>query len=647
MCGIAGIIHFDDRPADVRAVAEMVASLGHRGPDASAVYGHGAMALGHARLSIIDIEGGAQPMLAAGGRLAVTFNGEIFNYLELRQELASLGYRFATRSDTEVLLHAYDAWGEQCVERFNGQWAFAIWDARERRLFLSRDRVGIRPLFYTRAGNSLLFASEIKALFTHEGVARDLDHQALAQVFTFWVTLPPRTAFAGVHQLPPGHSMIVGQDGSVRIRQYWDFNFDANDDSNQPEDEYAEQLRDLLTDATRLRLRADVPVATYLSGGIDSSVTTAVVKTITSAPVETFSVAFADEEFDESPFQQMLASHVGVERHVVRCSRDDIARVFPDVVWHAETPLLRTAPAPLFLLSELVRRSGYKVAVTGEGADEAFGGYDIFKEAKVRAFWARQPQSRLRPLLLRELYPYMPALQRQSDAALRGFFQVSNETANDPLFSHLPRWTLTSKLQLLFSGDTRDALRGYDPIDDIRRTLPPAFPTWSLFARAQYLEAKFLLPGYILSSQGDRMAMANGVEIRMPFLDYRVLEFAGRLPERLRMKTLNEKYLLKKAMGRDIPPAIVQRPKQPYRAPDGKTFTTAAAEEYAGALSPRTIAGDGIFDPRAVSMLTAKFRQGGGIGVKDDMALVGVLSTQLLVDQFVRDFKARRVAVAG
>jgi asparagine synthase (glutamine-hydrolysing) len=620
----------------------MAAALRHRGPDASGVYGDGAAALAHARLSIIDIGGGAQPMRTADGRLAITFNGEIFNFVELRQQLEARGHRFATRSDTEVILHAYDEWDERCVERFNGQWAFAIWDARRQRLFLSRDRVGIRPLFYARTPDALVFASEIKALFAHQGVPRALDPQALAQVFTFWVTLPPRTPFAGVYQLPPGHSMVVERTGSMRVQQYWDFNFTADEERAASENEYAEQLRALLADATALRLRADVPVATYVSGGLDSSITTSLVSQIAPASAAAFSVAFDDEEFDESAFQQMLASHLGVERNGIRCTAEDIARVFSDVVWHAEAPLLRMAPAPLLMLSELVRRSGYKVVVTGEGADEAFGGYDIFKEAKVRAFWARQPDSRRRPLLLRRLYPYMPALQRQPDGALRAFFHVSEDADRDPWFSHMPRWSLTSGLQLLFSAETRDALRGYEPLDDMRATVPPSFATWSVLARAQYLEAKFLLPGYILSSQGDRMAMANSVEIRMPFLDYRVIEFAGRLPERLRVKGLNEKYLLKRAMGPQLPAPIVERAKQPYRAPDGRTLATLAGEAYVqNALSPSSIGRDGIFDPQAASLLAGKLRGGRTPGTRDTMGLVGVLSTQLLVDQFVRAFDAR------
>jgi len=645
MCGIAGIFHKDrDVASDASGVHRMLAAIGHRGPDASGAYVDGPVVLGHARLSIIDLEGGAQPMSTLDGALTITFNGEIFNYVELREDLAARGYQFATRSDTEVILRAYEEYGDECVHRMNGQWAFAIWDKRRKRLFISRDRLGIRPLFYTESNGRFLFASEMKALFADPAVPRKLDLKALAQVFTFWVTLPPRTTFEGVCELPPGHSMSL-QDGKVSVTKYWEAQYAAPyeiEDDSRTEQSYSEELWDLLLDATRIRLRADVPVGSYLSGGLDSSATTMMAKKFTDTSVTTFSVAFENPEFDESKFQSEVARHLGTEHHVIRCSSDSIGKDFPKVVWHAEKPLIRTAPVPLFQLSGLVRQHGFKVVLSGEGSDEVLGGYDIFKEAKVRAWWARRPESKLRPMLLRRLYPYMPALQKQSDAALRGFFHSAPEHLDNLFFSHLPRWELTAKLQMLFSADTRAQLGDYNPYDELSASLPADFHRWNAFQKAQYLELKFLMPGYILASQGDRMAMGHSVEIRMPFLDYRVVEFAGRLPVQLKMKVLKEKYLLKKCMAPHLPPSVLRRPKQPYRAPDGESLFSSAARPYVDeALAADRVADDGIFDSKAVGVLASKFAQRRASSIKDNMALVGVLSTQLLQQQYVRQFHDR------
>ena len=586
MCGIAGIQHFNGEPVRREPLERMVSVLEHRGPDANGVALCGQVGLGHTRLSIIDLAGGAQPMPSADGNLTVTFNGEIFNYIELRQELIALGRHFSTSSDTEVLLQAYAEWGEQCVTRFNGQWAFAIWDARQKKLFLSRDRLGKRPLFYSVVGQSLLFASEIKALFTHPAVPKSIDPIGLDQVFTFWSTLPPRTIFRGIQQLPPGHSLTV-ERGKLRVARYWDVDFSKRFDG-VPSQQLEEQLLDLLTDATRLRLRSDVPVGAYLSGGLDSSITSALAKTCSSHRLSTFSVEFDNAEFDESRFQSEVVHRLGTEHHAVRCTHDDIGRVFPDVIRHAETPILRTAPAPLFLLSRLVRESGIKVVLTGEGADEFLGGYDIFKEAKLRRFWARQSHSTSRPLLLKRLYPYMKNIQSQSAAYLKAFFQVRPQDLASPFFSHLPRWELTSKLKDLFTPEMAAATYDADPLLDAEANLPKSFSSWDGFSQSQYLEATGLLPGYLLSSQGDRVMMGNGIEGRFPFLDHRLVEFAAQLPPRLKMCGLNEKHLLKQATKHLVPESIRNRTKQPYRAPDALSFfdtdAGTARFEYVDAL---------------------------------------------------------------
>ena len=646
MCGICGTLNLDGQPAEPALLRSMVAQLRHRGPDESGIHTDGNLGLGHGRLNIIDLACGQQPMSHRDGSLWITFNGEIFNYIELRKELEAKGHRFATQSDTEVILHLFEERGEGCVHSLNGQWAFAIWDARERSLFLSRDRLGIRPLFYTTLGGAFLFASEIKALLEHPAVQPALDLVAMDQIFTFWCTLPPRTAFQGIHELPPGHSMTVARS-EVKIRRYWQPVFDDATPPARSEQSYAEELRELLTDATRIRLRADVPVGAYLSGGLDSTVVAALARECVGTRLKTFSVAFESPEFDESRYQAEAAQWLQTEHHSVLCTNEDIGREFPDVVRHTEKPVLRTAPSPLFRLSRLVREQGYKVVLTGEGADEVLGGYDIYKEAKVRRFWAIHPDSRLRPILLKRLYPYMDNLQNQAPEYLKAFFRIRPEDLASPFFSHLPRWELTSKLKAFFSGDVRSRLASYDALAEMEAALPAEYPRWAPFHRAQYLEATCLLPGYILSSQGDRVAMAHSVEGRFPFLDYRVVEFAGKLPPTLKMKVLNEKYLLKRVAGDRIPLSIRNRPKQPYRAPDAASFFThegRARQEYVEEmLSAARIGQDGIFDAAQVEKLVQKVRRSGAIGVKDNMAVVGILSTQLWMEHFVRKTHANYI----
>jgi asparagine synthase (glutamine-hydrolysing) len=407
------------------------------------------------------------------------------------------------------------------------------------------------------------------------------------------------------------------------------------------EDDCAGQLLDLLSDATRIRLRSDVPVGAYLSGGLDSSVITALTNEHARKQLKTFSVTFDDPEFDESTYQRDVIDLLGTDHDSVRCSYTDICNVFPDVIWHTEKPILRTAPAPLHLLSRLVRDDGFKVVLTGEGSDEFLGGYDIFKEAKIRRFWAVNLASRYRPLLLKRLYPYLGNLQAQSDAYLKAFFHVNPFELSNPFFSHLPRWELTRKLKAFLSEDAKRKIgTAAGAYADVKSLLPERYKEWDGLSQAQYLEATGLLPGYILSSQGDRMAMANSVEGRYPFLDHRVIEFACKIPPKLKMKALNEKYILKRAAGHLIPSSVKARPKQPYRAPDARSFFDSdlqrARSEYVDVLlSSENVQKGGLFNPLAVTKLADKARKGQVVGTKDNMALVGILSTQLFVDQFI------------
>ena len=633
MCGFGG---YFGPVREGRALLErMVAAIGHRGPDERGSFTAPGVGLGHARLSIVGLGDGQQPMSDATGDLTIAFNGEIFNYVELRDELSARGRRFRTDSDTEVLLHLYDEMGEDCLSALNGDFAFALWDRRRRRMLLARDRMGVRPLFHARRGETFYFASEIKALLEVPGIDAAIDPVALDQIFTLWAPIAPRTAFRDIHELEPASLMIVDESG-VTTRPYWSLEYPDRDESPRSTDERAaaDELRALLTDATRIRMRADVPVGAYLSGGLDSSITSALAAGMAPSGLNTFSVTFDSAEHDESAFQQEMAAALGTRHSAVACREGDIAAVFPEVIRSAERPIIRTAPAPLYSLARHVREAGLKVVLTGEGADEVFAGYDIFKEARVRRFCARQPGSRLRPHLFRKLYPYLPGLRQQSAEYLASFFGVDGEL-DDPLFSHRPRLNGTAAAKLFFSGDLRASLAGYDAAEELAARLPPAFRRWHPLHQAQYLEARFLLPGYILSSQGDRMAMAHGVEGRFPFLDHRLVEFAAALPPGMKLKGLVEKHILREATKDLLPPAIHRRTKQPYRAPDSRSFVGPAAPDYVrAALSEHELRAAGLFNAKAVAKLYEKCGQRPAEGFRDNAAFVGILSTQLWLKAF-------------
>lgn len=638
MCGIAGYYGTLSETVPPRVLlGRMLTSIRHRGPDGQGTSIHPRCGLAHARLRIIDLSTGQQPMSNEDGTVWVACNGEIFNYVELRGQLDAAGHVFRSRSDTETIVHMYEERGATCAETLNGDFAFAVWDGRNERLVLARDRMGVRPLYYTVRDGVLFFASEMKALFTIPGVTPDLDPVAVDQCFTFWVPVAPRTPFKDIHELPPGH-VLIARGGDIVVRPYWRLRFPVRGEAwTRSEAEVADEVRDLLVDATRIRLRADVPVGAYLSGGFDSTAITALIRSFNGNRLRTFSVGFEHAEFDETRYQEEAVTALGTDHQAFVCPARDIGRLFPDVIRFTERPIVRTAPVPLFALSRFVRENAFKVVLTGEGADETFAGYDLFKEAKIRRFWARQPQSRRRPLLLRELYPYLAGIQGQPQAYLEAFFRPGLDAPTDPFFSHRPRWSMTARIKTLFSHDVRERLRGYDAVEDLRAQLPAEYPRWHPLSQAQYLETAYLLPGYILSSQGDRVAMAHAVEGRFPFLDHRVVELAAGIPPHMKLNGLRDKHVLRRSMTAYLPPSILHRPKQPFLAPDSQSFFGPGAPEYVDeVLSPRRIEAAGFFDPRAVDRLVRKCRAAEAVGFRDNMAVVGVLSVQLLHDAFVR-----------
>ncbi len=638
MCGIAGILNLRDGVAPSRSELEgMIHAVHHRGPDGYGYYCHDKVGLAHARLSIIDLAGGDQPIHNEDQSVQVVFNGEIFNYVELTEQLKKQGHRFYTHSDTEVIVHLYEEYAERFVDHLNGQFAIALWDSTKQKLILARDRTGIRPLFTIETGGRLYFASEVKSLFAHPAISRQINLTALQEVFTFWTTLPPNSLFESVEVVPPGHLMVI-ENGSTHLSRYWDWSYpNEHIDQDKSVEDWSEELKTLMIDSVRLQLRSDVPVGAYLSGGLDSSVLTSLIKNFTDTPLRTFSIGFEDEEFDESGFQKDLVDYLGTNHTHVLCKRSDIGAAFPRVISHTESAIVRTAPTPLMLLSGAVREAGYKVVLTGEGADEVFGGYDIFKEAKVRRFWSHAPDSTWRPLILQRLYPYLKHSPTTSGAFSKRFFQQGMEHLDKPYFAHIPRWATTQRIMQFFSDEARAAVKQPIGFDTINRILPAEIDAWKPLNRDQYIEANTLLSGYLLSSQGDRVAMANSIEGRYPFLDHRVIEFAATLPSRYKIMGLNEKYMLKQTMQGLIPESIRKRSKQPYRAPDSQSFFNGETplEYVAYLLSEERIRKAGYYNPKTVNLLLKKCARGKALGFADNMAFVGILSSMLVDELFI------------
>ena len=631
MCGIAGIVSLGAAPAPSReALLRMAGALTHRGPDELGLYRDALAGLAHARLSIIDLASGQQPMADALRTTWVVFNGEIFNYLELRAELSALGHRFRTRSDTEVIVQAWHAWGERAFERFNGQWAVAIWDSVARRLILARDPTGICPLHLCVHAGQLHFASEVKAIFAaNAAIPRAFDPMGIEQTFTFWSVVPPQSVFQGIEELRPGYVRVY-QHGSYKERAFFTPSYGGFTGSLG---DAVESVRSAVEDATRLRmLRADVPVGSYLSGGLDSSYVAALGRQYAGERFQTFSLRFEDAEYDETSYQRLMAQRLGAEHHEVVVSRADIAAALPSVIAHAERPILRTAPAPLYLLSSLVRRHGIKVVLTGEGADEMFAGYDLFREAKVRRFWARQPASTRRPRLLERLYPYLARSPVAQQAMARQFFGRNLAAHASPGFAHDTRWHTTRSLSRVLTPAMRS---GRDPIAELIADLPAQFRSWTPLAQDQYLEKRTLLAGYLLSSQGDRMLMAHSIEGRFPFLDSNVIALANSLPDSYKLRVLDEKHVLKRAAAQVVPAEILARKKQPYRAPDAAALLHATYLD--DLLCPPALRDAGVFEPQPVMQLLRKCRArtDGRFSNADNMALVGILSTQLLHQQLI------------
>ncbi len=639
MCGIAGIVNLGhQQPIMPDTLRRMVSAQQYRGPDESGAYLDDYIALAHARLSIIALKDGTQPIHNIDKSLWIIYNGEVFNYPELKQELINCGHKFYTSSDTEVILHLFEEKGINCLNELNGQFAFAIWNSKNRTLILARDRVGILPLHYTIQNQRLYFASEIKALFANKEINRSIDPESLDQIFTYWTTLPEKTAFSQIKELQPAHYMIISPY-EIKIEKYWDLSFPNNSETiNRKSDDLINEISDTLMDSVRVRLRADVPVGTYLSGGLDSSALTETVKKNFNNELRSFGIRFENRDYDEGKFQNEMVDFLKVNHSEITASNDAIGANLENVLWHTEKPLLRTGPIPLYILSGLVNQSGYKVVLTGEGADEVFGGYDIFKEAKIRNFWAKEPDSKLRPLLLGRLYPYIFKDDRVKQTLI-AFFKNGIDNPDDPFFSHNIRWKNTSKIKNFFSDQIKDNTKDYDSYSELLKLLPADYSYWDTVTKSQFLESLIFLSNYLLSSQGDRVAMAHSVELRVPYLDHRIIELLNKVNSEIKINGLKEKYLLKQVFKKRLPSNIISRWKNPYRAPIHKALLNNNLNLVKDYCSEDAIKRTGIFEYSKVQKLINKLEKLDKASEFDEMALVGIISTQIISKIFIDDFK--------
>lgn len=636
MCGISGILNLKNPvPIHTDQLRRMTFTLRHRGPDETGAYVDDWVGLAQSRLSIIDLSSGSQPIHNEDKTLWIVFNGEIFNYPEIRESLIKLGHKFYTTSDTEVILHLYEEKKEKCLDDLNGQFAFVIWDSNKKEFFAARDRVGILPFFYKIENEKFYFASEAKAIIEISESQNKLDLISLDQIFTFWTTLPGRTAFKDINELAPGHFLKFSPENGITIKRYWGLSYDKQnvcEDKSIPA--FTDEITALMKDSIHIRLRADVPVGSYLSGGLDSSGITAFVKNYFNNELRTFGITFQENAFDESDFQNLMIKHLNTNHSEVHATNEDIGKYFSDIIYYGEKPIIRAAPVPLYLLSKKVREEGYKVVLTGEGADEIFGGYNIFREAKVRKFWSVDPDSPFRPKLLQKLYPYIFKDKRLAQT-LQSFFKLGIDDPTNSFFSHIVRWNNNTRLKNFFSDDMNEQIGDYNAYDDLKNILPKDFDNWDYVYKAQYLEIITFMSGYLLSSQGDRMAMANSVELRVPYLDHRIIEYMTTVPSRFKIRGLNEKYLLKKVFKDLLPSQIVNRPKNPYRAPIRNSFFNNKFFDINSILSDKNISDAGIFNSAKVSMLLKKIERTENLSELDNMALAGIISTQFLHNDFI------------
>lgn len=637
MCGIAGFYGSPLPPQEYEPLIHgMLAQIEHRGPDEAGCFLDDRMAMGTVRLSVIDLSTGSQPVGSADGRHWLCYNGELYNYRELREQLTARGFTFRTESDTEVVLAAWVAWGLDCLPRFNGAFAFALYDSVTGELHLVRDRFGKRPLYVARHRGGWLFASEMKAFLAHPDFRFAFDEAQLASVFATWTPLPGQSGYDGIEQIPMGAYLSVRGD-EVRRGRWATLDLDPGP-APESEQEAVELVRADLEAAVDLRLRSDVEVGVYASGGLDSSIIAHLAAQRTSRPLRTFSIGFEDAEFDESAEQAELAAHLGTRHSTVRVTDEDVVDAFPEAVRHAEVPVFRTAFVPMYLLAGHVRSEGIKVVLSGEGADEAFLGYGIFKDTLLLSTWHElDDETRLRRMS--QLYPYLRHFSGEDGhRRMLGLYRQFTEETLPGLFSHQMRFQngrFAARL-LKNAGDPFAALGDLVAGE-------PGYAQLTAVQKAQWLEFRTLLSGYLLSTQGERMTLAHGVENRCPFLDPAVVRRAASVNLRFG-DPYDEKYLLKRAYADALPERIVKKGKFPYRAPDSAAFVRSRPDYRELLTDPGTLDEIGVLDARFVRRFTDRVFDSPPerIGTKENQAFVCLASTVWLHHWYVRGNARRR-----
>lgn len=629
MCGIAGIVTAAASESAAARLPLMLAAIAHRGPDASAWHTAGSAALGTVRLALVDTPTSQQPMSDATGRYTLSFNGEIYNYRELREELRAAGVEFRTAGDTEVLLQSLIAWGPDALPRLRGQFALAFWDARSSALLLARDRFGIVPLFWHSADDEFGFASEVKALAA-AGYHVPLSVRDIVDAGVLWGVHPGRSCFQGVRAVPPGGYTTVSE-GAVQEQLYWQFAFAEQRDRSGLEAQ-AERLRTLFAAAVARRIPETGDPAVLLSGGLDSSAVLATLRaSLPESQIDTYSIRFASSALDEAPYQQLAADRFRTAHDWIVCDDETIARSLAEVVRHAESPLVRTAPAATIRLAARIQDRATRAVLSGEGADELFCGYDLFKIAAIRDAWARDPDG---PDRLDALEAVMAQQRDLGRAVERAFYEQGIDAPDDPVFSHINRWASAHHLTRYLRSGLRERYSLETVLDGVRERLPAGFQTWSAVERAQFLEVRYLLAHTLLANQCDRPYMSHSIEARYPFLDEDVVDFALTLPEESKLRGGDEKRVVKAAVSDLLPEEIVQRVKQPYTAPEGDAFRSPTGaqllEMHASAEAVERI---GIFDPRRVAWLVGKLRRT-RTSFHDDLALLWIVSVQMLAAQY-------------
>ena len=606
MCGIAGVLRFDDRPTDPCVVQRMTNAIAHRGPDGTGVYTAGPVTLGHRRLSIIDLSAAAgQPLANEDGSIRVVYNGEIYNFQSVRDELIGRGHVFRSRTDSEIIVHAYEEWGVECVHRFNGMFAFALWDERRGRLWLVRDRLGVKPLFYAVTPSAVWFGSEVKAVIAGE-VSRRLDYEALGCFFAFNYLPAPYTLFRDVRQLEPGHYLTIDRDGRTEDREYWDIPPD-DPGVERSEADYVEELNALLSDSVRLRLVSDVPLGVFLSGGVDSSGVAYWMSRHQKGPVHAFSIGFPQSSFDETPYAREVARRIGAIHHS-RVLESNAAELLPEIVRHAEEPTADSSMVAVYQLARLAREH-VTVVLSGDGADDIFAGYETHQAYYAHRLYRMLP-SPLRRRILRPLADALPASEQKVSLGekLKRFVAAADLSSEDAHAS----W------RIIFDADARRRLLApivdvmgpaRDPLDVYRRGFAASRSRHPL-NRLLYVDTRIYLPADMLVKI-DRMTMAHGLEAREPYLDYRLVEFAARVPPRLKLRRFTDKkYILKAALEDKVPARALRRKKQGFNVPKASWMRGGLREQLVDQLSPARVGATGVLDAATVSRLVSEHLSG-------------------------------------